>query len=132
LDNTTSSERATLTQATQRFVEANNAVNLEVVMAFFSDDAVYEDIYGGSHIGKVEIRQALAPFFDGSFGKIEYVGEDLFVDADSSKIMIRWRCDMHLNGVSTSLRGLDLLHFREGKIIAKLAYSKAKEALFQS
>lgn len=121
-----------LQQATCKFVDANNLADLEAVMDFFSDDAVYEDIYGGRHVGVAEIRAAFLPLFDGSFGKVEYVGEDLFVDGDAGKVMVSWRCNLQLNGEPFYLRGLDLLHFRDGKLVAKLAYGKASEALFQS
>lgn len=127
-----SSETKYLEQATRKFVEANNLADLDAVMDFFCDDAVYEDIYGGRHVGSAAIREALLPFFDGSLGKLEYVGEDLFVDGDARKVMVSWRCNLELDGKPVYLRGLDLLHFRNDKLVAKLAYGKASAPLFQS
>ena len=126
------SEAIDLERATLEFVEANNRADLDAVVGFFSEDAVYEDMYGGRHVGPTAIREALQPFFGGPFGKLEYVGEDLFVDSDAGKVMTSWRCNLQLEGQPAYLRGLDLLHFRDGKIVAKLAYGKAREPLFQS
>ncbi|TDV98724.1 ketosteroid isomerase-like protein [Halomonas alkaliantarctica] len=120
-----------LKEATQSFVDANNRADIEEVMLFFSDDAIYEDIYDGRHVGKVAIREALMPFFDHTFGKVEYVGDDIFVDADAEKVMISWRCNVELEGKPAYLRGLDLLHFRGNELVAKLAYAKSSEPRFQ-
>lgn len=126
-----SSEKRNLEQATSRFVDANNKADLDAAMNFFTDDVVFEDIYGGRHSGVTAIRNALQPFFDGTFGRVQYVGEDLFIDEQAGKVMVSWRCNLELGGKPAYLRGLDLLHFNNGKLVAKLAYGKASEALFE-
>jgi hypothetical protein len=57
--------------------------------------------------------------------------EDLFVDADTGKVMASWRCTLEAKGRPTSWRGLDLLHFKGDKLVQKLTYAKAKVPLFQ-
>jgi hypothetical protein len=62
---------------------------------------------------------------------MQFIDEDLLVDAGTGKVMASWRCTLEVKGRPTSWRGLDLLHFQGGKLLQKLTYAKAKVPLFQ-
>ena len=123
--------RLELIDLTRRFVDAFNRNDLDTVMGFFADDGVYDEFNGRRNVGKDAIRSAFTPQFTGAFGVMQFLDEDLFVDAGSGKVMASWRCTLSVNGQPTSWRGLDLLHFVNGKLAAKLTYAKAKAPLFE-
>ncbi len=124
-------ERQQLIELAARFVDAFNRNDLDAVMSFFADDAVYDEFNGTRNEGKEAIRAAFTPQFTGAFGKMQFLAEDLFVDADTEKVMASWRCTLEVKGRPTSWRGLDLLHFKGDKLVHKLTYAKAKVPLLQ-
>jgi len=124
-------ERQQLIELAARFVDAFNRNDLDAVMSFFADDAVYDEFNGRRNEGKEAIRAAFTPQFTGAFGKMQFLDEDLFVDADTEKVMASWRCTLEVKGRPTSWRGLDLLHFKGDKLVHKLTYAKAKVPLLQ-
>ncbi len=124
-------ERQQLVELTTRFVDAFNRNDLDAVMSFFADDAIYDEFNGTRNEGKEAIRAAFKPQFTDAFGKMQFIDDDLFVDADTGKVMASWRCALEVKGRPTSWRGLDLLHFKGDKLVRKLTYAKAKVPLFQ-
>jgi len=124
-------DRQQLFNLTTRFMEAFNRNDLDTVMSFFTDDAVYDEFNGKRNEGKAAIRAAFTPQFTGAFGSMQFLDEDLFIDSDTGKVMASWRCTLSVKGQPTSWRGLDLLHFRGEKLVQKLTYAKAKVPLFQ-
>ena len=123
-------DRAHLVDLTRRFLEAFNRNDLDAVMAFFSDDAVYDEFNGRRNVGKPAIRDAFEPQFTGRWGEMKFLDDDLFADAESGKVMASWRCTLSMKGEPTAWRGLDLLHFKGDKLVGKLTYAKAKTPLF--
>ena len=124
-------DRQQLGDLTSRFMKAFNRNDLDSVMEFFADNAVYDEFNGKSNHGKVAIRAAFTPQFSGVFGKMEFLDEDLFIDADAQKVMASWRCTLSVKGRPTSWRGLDLLHFQGEKLVRKTTYAKARAPLFE-
>jgi len=124
-------ERAKLIEMTRTFTDAFNRNDLDAVMAFFSDDGVYDEFNGKRNRGKAAIRAAFEPQFRGVFGKMEFLEDDIFVDSESGKAMISWRCTLSVNGKPTSWRGLDLLRFVGQCIVSKRTYAKAKAPFFE-
>ena len=124
-------DRQLLHHLTTRFIEAFNRNDLDTVMSFFTDDAVYDEFNGKRNKGKAAIRAAFTPQFTGAFGSMQFLDEDLFIDSDTGKVMASWRCTLFVKGQPTSWRGLDLLHFRGEKLVQKLTYAKTKVPLFQ-
>ena len=124
-------DRQLLHDLTTRFMDAFNRNDLDTVMSFFTDDAVYDEFNGKRNEGKAAIRAAFTPQFTGTFGNMQFLDEDLFIDSDTGKVMASWRCTLSVKGQPTSWRGLDLLHFRGEKLVQKLTYTKAKVPLFQ-
>jgi ketosteroid isomerase-like protein len=124
--------RENLLDLTGRFMAAFNRLDLDGVMAFFAEDAIYDEFNGRRNASLAAIRAAFEPQFAGAFGPIQFLEEDLFVDAESGKVMASWRCTLEIKGDPTSWRGLALLHFVGGKLVRKLTYAKTKLPLFES
>ena len=122
-------DRATLADLVVRFTEAFNANDLEGVLALMAEDAVYEEFAGAINRGKAAIRASFVPQFRGDFGKMRFDAEDLFVDADSGKALIRWVCRLETKRGPAGWRGLDILHVENGLVTQKLTYAKAKVPL---
>ena len=123
--------RTELVDITRRFLDAFNRNDLDAVMGFFADDGIYDEFNGRRNVGKDAIRAAFVPQFTGAYGTMRFLDEDLFADAATGKVMASWRCTLTVHGQATSWRGLDLMHFADGKLIQKLTYAKAKSPLFQ-
>lgn len=117
---------AELEHLVMRFTDAFNREDLDAVMAFFADDGVYDEFDGQRRVGKDAIRRAFEPQFRGDFGRMRFVTEDLFVDPVSGKGLIRWLCTTERNGKLRGWRGLDVLHFANGKLVEKQTYAKAE------
>ena len=114
---------------TLKFLDAFNRNDLDDVMSFFSDDAIYEELHGKINNGKDAIRAAFVPQFEGKFGKMEFIEDDTFIDADVGKIMSGWDLHMEKDGAPFILKGLDLLHFEGDKIVRKQTFVKQKDPL---
>ena len=126
-----SERRAELADLTERFVDAFNRMDLDAVVSFFSEDAVYEDSRGGSHTGPAAIREAFTPLLGGAMGKISFDAEDLFMEEESGKVMASWKLNMEVDGKPAVVRGLDCLHFKGDQLVRKLAYMKAATPAFE-
>lgn len=122
-------DRRGLEELVIRFTEAFNRDDLDGVMDFFSDDAVYDEFNGTRSVGKAAIRAAFEPQFRGDFGRIRFHPEDLFADGEAGKALISWLCTLESPGRTGSWRGLDILHVRAGKVVAKQTYAKAPKPL---
>ncbi len=122
--------RARLEAWTLEFTDAFNRDDLEGVMAWFAEDAVYDEFHGGRHEGKAAIRAAFEPQFAGQFGTIRFNREDLILDAESGKAMISWLCTLDSGERYGGWRGLDLLHFDAGgRLREKHTYAKTEKPL---
>lgn len=114
-----------LRDLTLRFTDAFNRDDLDAVMAFMAEDAIYDQFNGVRAVGKAAIREAFVPQFRGDFGTIRFVQEDLFVDEAAQKSMISWTCLLERDGLKRGWRGLDVLHFAGGQVVEKHTYAKA-------
>jgi len=126
------------------YLSAFNRMDLDEVMNYFADDAVYEPGDGSVHRGKGAIRHALTPQFAHAFGTMVFDEEDRIVEAEAGKVMLSWICIIDVKGArffdlttwvritlgrlrfgrKAQWRGLDLLYFNsEGMIAKKLTYA---------
>jgi uncharacterized protein (TIGR02246 family) len=126
-----------------RFVAGFNQNDLDQVMAFFAEQAVYRPGDGSEHLGRAAIRRALAPQFEGVYGEMQFLVDDRLVDEAARKAAIRWVCRHDFSGdkgrrvpwpqrwVFRALYGqrcgwygTDIFHFdAEGKIVGKYTYA---------
>ena len=108
------------------FTEAFNREDIDEVMSYFAEDAIYDEFNDIRHEGLVAIRKAFEPQFSGAFGKMRFHTEDMFLDVGTSKAMTRWVLTLEGEDRAGAYRGLDLLHFNDGKLVEKHTYCKAK------
>lgn len=122
-------EHARLTELVTRFTDAFNRDDLDGVMACLAEDAVYDEFTGTVNRGRAAIRAAFVPQFRGDYGRLRFQTEDLFADPLAGKALIRWICTLRTGKGPAAWRGLDILHVRDGLIVEKLTYAKAKVPL---
>jgi len=109
------------------FTEAFNREDLDEVMSYFADDAVYDEFNGARSVGPAAIRRAFEPQFAGAFGRMRFHTEDMFLDVACGKALIRWTLTLEEPDRQGAYRGLDILHFRpDGLLAEKHTYCKAK------
>ncbi len=127
-----------------RYWQAFNAMDLDTVMACFSDESVYQPGDGDTHRGKAEIRAAFEPQFNLSLGVMRFDEHDRVFDPENRKLVLRWICRHDISrakprGLVWTLRkimtrlamgnrfgwqGVDVFHFdSEGKIKGKFTYA---------
>ncbi len=102
--------------------------DLEGVLKLFHDEVLFENWTGGKAVGKEALRKAWAPWF-ANHGGFRFTEEETFIDEKEQKALFRWRLDWPslekgYEGKPERRRGVDVLHFQDGKIIKKLTYSK--------
>lgn len=102
--------------------------DLNGVMELFDDEVQFENWTGGKVKGKEALRQAWAPWFE-NHGGFRFTEEETFIDEAEQKALFRWQLqwpsfEKGYKGRPERRRGVDVLHFRDGKIIQKLTYSK--------
>ncbi|MDB5975028.1 MAG: hypothetical protein JWR07_1788 [Nevskia sp.] len=129
------------------FVDAFNVNDLDKVVTFFADDAVYKPGDGSEHVGPAAIRRAFEPQFNGAFGTMRFDEHDRIIDDVQRKAAIRWICRHDLAGAKSSglsltlqrlavsavvgqrfgWEGLDVFHFDSaGNIVGKFTYANYK------
>jgi ketosteroid isomerase-like protein len=108
---------------------AFNRHDLDAIMNFFAEDAVFEsprgpDAWGRRFEGKAAVREGLAARFIG-IPDVHYGDDDHFVSGD------RGASEWTLTGTTTDgewieVRGCDLWTFREGLVTLKDSYWKIR------
>lgn len=111
--------------AVNRFNAAFNEHDVDAVMAAMTDDCVFESTSppnGQRYEGQAEVRGAWEDFFAAS-PDAHFEGEDVIVAGDRCIVqwLYTWTND---DGSASSLRGVDVIRVRDGKIAEKLAYVK--------
>ncbi|AGP35074.1 YybH family protein [Sorangium cellulosum] len=127
-----------------RFCGAFNRENLDEAMAYLHEDALYVTPDGKRHQGRAAIRAAFEPQFQGACGRLEFINEDLIVDAARGRAVLRWVCRHDLDvpprgslprrlGVSLLRRalgrgrdwqGLDVFYFDGRQIAEKHTFAR--------
>jgi ketosteroid isomerase-like protein len=104
--------------------------DLDGVMALFHEDIVFENWTGGRAEGWQTLHDAWKPWFE-NHGGFRFIPEDLFFDEAEQKVLFRWTLEWPSRekgheGEPEKRRGVDVIHFRDGKIIEKLTYAKTR------
>ena len=110
-------------------LDAFNRHDLDAIMGFFADDAVFEsprgaDPWGTRFVGAAAVRAGLAKRFAG-IPDVHYGNDDHFLSADGRRGVSEWT----LTGTTTDgerieVRGCDLWTFEDGRIVRKDSYWK--------
>lgn len=114
----------------ERFVAAFNAHDLDAVMGFFADDCELflprgKEASGAHYVGKKAVRDGLATRFAG-IPDVHYGDDHHWVSGDMG--VSTWLLTgTTKTGEPIRVRGVDLLQFRDGKIIKKDSYWKIVE-----
>lgn len=120
--------REEIKKALARWNRAWNKHDLNGVMELFHDEILFENWTGARAKGKESLREAWAPWFE-NHGGFRFTEEEAFIDEAEQKALYRWQLDWPspekgCEGRGERRRGVDVLHFRDGRIIQKLTYSK--------
>lgn len=122
------SSRKMIEIALQKWYRAWADHDLDGVMELFHDEILFENWTGGKAVGKEVLRKAWTPWF-ANHGNFRFMEEETFIDEDQQKALYRWQLiwpspERGYEGQTETRRGVDVIHFKEGKIIRKLTYSK--------
>jgi ketosteroid isomerase-like protein len=112
-------------EAVERFNQAFNDHDVDAVMAAMTDDCVFENTSppnGQRYEGQAQVRAAWEEFFAAS-PHAHFDGEDVIVAGDRCIVqwLYTWKND---DGSTGSLRGVDVIRVRDGKVAEKFAYVK--------
>lgn len=114
----------------KEFLEAFNRHDLDAIMDYFDDDCVLYMPRGASprgdrYVGKAAVRAGLATRFEGI--PDVHFGEDRHWACGNFGVSEWTITGTRKNGESIEVRGVDLLEFRDGKIIRKDSFWKILE-----
>jgi len=120
--------RKEIEQSLRKWNQAWSNYDLEGVMELFHDEILFENWTGGRAKGKLAVRKAWADWFS-NHGGFRFTEEETFIDEAQQKVLYRWQLDWPSSergyrGKPETRRGVDVIHFKDGKIIKKLSYSK--------
>jgi len=120
--------RAEIEKVLVQWQKAWNKHDLDGVMDLFHEEVLFENWTGGKVRGKEDLRQAWSTWF-ANHGGFQFSEEDTFIDETTQKVLFQWQLvwPSPQKGYEMGLerrRGVDILHFQDGKIIQKLTYSK--------
>lgn len=118
------------TDTLRRIADAFNRHDLDAIMAFFADDAVFEaprgpDPWGRRFEGGAAVREALAGRFTG-IPDVHYGDDEHFVSGDRG--LSEWTLTgTTTGGVRLEVRGCDIWTFRDGLVTRKDSFWKIVE-----
>ena len=120
--------RSNLKNLLKKWNQAWDRHDLDGVMQLFHEDVLFDNWTGARARGRDNLKKAWAGWFE-NHGGFRFTGEDTFIDETEQKVLYRWQLDWPsmergFEGKHESRRGVDVLHFKDGKIIEKLTYCK--------
>lgn len=109
------------------FLDAFNRHDLDAIMGYFHDDCVFymprgEGPRGDRYVGKQEVRAGLAKRFEG-LPDVHY-GDDTHWTCGNFGVSEWTLSGTKRDGTRISVRGVDLLEFRDGKVARKDSFWK--------
>lgn len=112
-----------------KWAKAWDNFDLEGVLALLHDEVHFENFTGAKVVGKENLRQAWKPWFTNPSDRFVFTNTDVFVDVENQKMAVTWHLDWKstekgYEGKPERRYGVDIMHFRDGKIVLKLTYCK--------
>ena len=126
-----SPESALTANALQLILDAFNRHDVDAIMTFFADDAIFDsprgpDPHGTRSTGKAAIREILTLRLLGAIPDVDYADADHFVPCDRGAA--EWTLTATtVEGDHLELRGCDLWTFRDGLVTRKDTFWKIVE-----
>ena len=110
----------------RRLNDAFNAHDVDAIMALMSADCVFENTFpppdGERYVGQAAVRAFWENFFNES-PQARFEIEEIIATAE--RAVLRWTYHwVDAQGNPGHIRGVDILHFEDEKISAKLSYVK--------
>ena len=117
----------------KRFLDCFNRHDVDGILAFFTDDGVYETPRGPDVVGKrLEGKEAIRAYFARMFQRVPdtHFGEDThWISADGERGVSEWTLSgTNPDGVKMRMRGCDHFRFRGDHIVLKDSYLKQVQA----
>ncbi len=111
-----------------KWYQSWNEHNLDDVMKLFHDEVIFENWTSRKIKGKKALRRAWEPWFR-NHEEFRFVEKETFIDEVQQKALFRWLLEWPskekgFEGLFEKREGVDVLHFKNRKIIQKLTYSK--------
>ncbi len=108
--------------------KAWNDHNLDNVIALFHDGIIFQSWTGAEIKGKKALRRAWSQWFN-NHGGFRFTEKETFIDEEVQKALYSWNLEwpsseIKHKGQYETRDGVDVLHFKDGKIIQKQTYSK--------
>jgi hypothetical protein len=105
-----------------------DAHDLEGILRLMDEDVTFENWTGAKVRGKENLRRAWGPWFENQKG-FHFHNEDTFIDEAQQKVLTQWTLtwpspEKGFEGKPEIRRGVDVYHFKDGKIINKFTFSK--------
>jgi hypothetical protein len=102
--------------------------DLDAVMDIMHEDVIFENWTGEIIHGKNKLHRSWLPWFK-NHGNFKFTEEDIFVDDQEQKVLFQWKLEWpsleeQFKGKKEIRRGVDVIHFFEGKMYRKSSYSK--------
>jgi steroid delta-isomerase-like uncharacterized protein len=110
-------------------LDAFNDHDLDAIVSFFAEDAVFEsprgpDPWGTRFVGREAVRAGLAKRFEG-IPDVHYGDDDHFLSVDGTRGASEWTLTgTTIDGERIEVRGCDLWTFADGQIVRKDSYWK--------
>ena len=128
-------DRGALEKLVIDFTEAFNNEDIDEVMSYFAENAIYDEFNAVRHVGREAIHASFIPQFRGDYGRMRFHTEDMFVETGSGpgdgKALIRWLLTFEGTERAYGWRGLDILHFEGGGLTEKHTYAKASSPVVE-
>ena len=120
--------RSQIESALREWNQAWDSHDLAGVMALFHDEVTFDNWTGGIVRGKTALKKAWAPWF-AHHGGFRFIEEETFIDEKEQKVLYRWQLEWPSlekgqAGRPEKRKGVDVIHFKDGRIINKFTYSK--------
>lgn len=111
---------------TTAFMSTFNDGDYDKMLGLLSPDCLYVDPNGVEHKGVEAIGASLKSIFDGTLGHVQYSVSSTMLDEASNRALVVWAMVMTAaDGQKSCVDGLDILDFRDGKLVSKNAFCKA-------
>ncbi len=122
--------KAEILRLIEVWLSAWEEYNLDGVMEIMHDEIIFENWTDEIICGKNKLRKSWIPWFK-YHGNFKFTVVDLFVDEQEQKVLFQWNLEwpsieLEYKGKKEIRRGVDVLHFLEGKMYRKYTYSKTK------